>query len=324
MSFANTSLLINRQVPEFVREEYPLFITFLEAYYEFLEQKQPGQLNDLTRQAKNLRNLPNVDSSIDQFESSFFNTFASLVPQDSFVSKDFLIKNVLPIYLAKGNEASFKLLFRMLYNDEVTFSFPKNNVLRASDGKWEIDTILKIETNVRSVHTGDGSNTIFSIAQSVDANEIDVFINSVLKTHGTDYFIRKETQKIVFNSAPVSNSTIEVFYNNFDINLLNNRKLIGLTSGASAIVEKAVPKIITDRLNFGLPFEIFISPKTLIGSFQNGEKIECDIIGLNDNLITIVADTFSVLARINVVDGGSSYNVGDPALILGGGATDIA
>ena len=44
MSFANTSILINRQVPEFVREEYPLFITFLEAYYEFLEQKQTGEL----------------------------------------------------------------------------------------------------------------------------------------------------------------------------------------------------------------------------------------------------------------------------------------
>jgi hypothetical protein len=40
MSFANTSILVNSQVPEFVREEHPLFITFLEAYYEFLETKQ--------------------------------------------------------------------------------------------------------------------------------------------------------------------------------------------------------------------------------------------------------------------------------------------
>ena len=27
-----TSLLVNRQVPEFIRDEYPTFITFLEAY----------------------------------------------------------------------------------------------------------------------------------------------------------------------------------------------------------------------------------------------------------------------------------------------------
>ena len=35
-----TSLLINRQVPEFIREDHPLFISFLEAYYEFLETEQ--------------------------------------------------------------------------------------------------------------------------------------------------------------------------------------------------------------------------------------------------------------------------------------------
>ena len=35
-----TSILVNRQVPEFIREEYPVFITFLEAYYEYLETQQ--------------------------------------------------------------------------------------------------------------------------------------------------------------------------------------------------------------------------------------------------------------------------------------------
>ena len=56
-----TSILVNRQLPEFVREDYPLFITFLEAYYEFLENKQGTQLNDLTTQAKSLRYINDVD-----------------------------------------------------------------------------------------------------------------------------------------------------------------------------------------------------------------------------------------------------------------------
>ena len=54
MADQKVSLLINRQVPEYIREEYPVFISFLEAYYEFLEQKQGTQLNDLTTQAKDL------------------------------------------------------------------------------------------------------------------------------------------------------------------------------------------------------------------------------------------------------------------------------
>lgn len=324
MSFANTSILINRQVPEFIRDEYPLFITFLEAYYEFLEQKQTGELNDLTQQAKNLRYLSDVDASIDQFESNFFNTYASLLPRNSAVDKEFLIKNVLPLYLSKGNEAAFKLLFRLLYNDEVTIIQPRNNVLRASDGKWTVDNVLRIETDIRSVYEGTGSNTEFILAQTVGSGDIDVYVNSVLKTEGTDYFIRRETRKVVFVTAPVANSSIEIFYDDFDVSLLNNRKITGMSSGASAIVERAAPRIITDQLNFGLPFELFVNNKTLIGNFTNGEKISTNIIDSNGELIELEADTFSILTKINVINGGTLYNVGDPVTIVGGGAITTA
>ena len=246
MSFANTSILVNSQVPEFVREEYPLFITFLEAYYEFLESKQPGELNDLTQQAKNLRYLSDVDFALDQFENSFFNSFASLLPRDVAVDKEFLIKNVLPLYLSKGNEASFKLLFRMLFNDEVAILQPRNNILRASDGKWTVDNILRIETDIRSVYTGDGSNSTFILAQTSGSGEIDVYVDDVLKTEDTDYFIRKETRKVVFVTPPAANSSIKIFYDNFDITLLDNRKVTGSTSGATALIERAVKRIITD------------------------------------------------------------------------------
>ena len=324
MSFANTSILINRQVPEFVREEHPLFITFLEAYYEYLEQKQTGQLNDLTQKAKDLRYLSDVDYSLNEFEDSFFNTYASLLPKDVSVDKEFLIKNVLPLYLAKGNEASFKLLFRMLFNDEVDILQPRNNVLRASDGKWTVDNILRIETDIRSTYTGNGSNNTFLLAQTSGSGEIDVYVNGVIKTEGTDYYIRRESRKVIFITPPAANSSVKIFYNNFDITGITNRKVTGVTSGATALVERASQRIITDRLNFGLPFELFINTKTLIGEFQNGETITTDIIDSNDNVIQLEADTFSILTQINVINGGSNYSVGDPAIVLGGGATTPA
>ena len=324
MSFANTSILINRQVPEFVREEHPLFITFLEAYYEFLEQKQTGELNDLTQKAKDLRYLSDVDYSLNEFEDSFFNTYASLLPKDVSVDKEFLIKNVLPLYLAKGNEASFKLLFRMLFNDEVDILQPRNNVLRASDGKWTVDHILRIETDIRSVYTGNGSNNTFILAQTSGSGEIEVEVDGVTKTEGTDYYIRRESRKVIFNTPPVANSSVKIFYNNFDITALTNRKVTGSTSGSTALVERASRRIITDRLNFGLPFELTVNERTHIGEFQNGEIITTDIVDSNDNVIQLEADTFSILTQINVIDGGSSYNVGDPVLVLGGGATTPA
>jgi hypothetical protein len=144
MSDKKTSLLINRQVPEFVRDEYPKFVTFLEAYYEFLENKQTGKKNDLIVKSKDLRYLSDVDYSIDQFEDQFLNTFASLLPKDISVDKALMIKKLLPLYLAKGNEKSFKLLFRILFDEEVEVIQPKSNVLRASDGKWLIEKAFRI------------------------------------------------------------------------------------------------------------------------------------------------------------------------------------
>ena len=323
MSDNKVSLLINRQVPEFVREEYPVFISFLEAYYEFLENKQGTKKNDLLTKAKELKDISDVDISINDFEEQFLNTYASYLPKDAQVDKALLIKNVLPLYLAKGNEKSFKLLFRMLFNDEVDIILPRNNVLKASDGKWTVDNILRIETDVRSVYTASG-NTTFILAQQINTDEALVYVGGVLKTYATDYYIRKESKKLIFNSAPTTNSEIKVVYTNFDVAILKDRKVTGKTSGATALIERAVKRIITDRLNLGFPFELFINDKTLVGSFSGGEEVQTDIIDDNGNLITITADTFSIVNKINVVNGGANYNVGDIAIVTGGGSIDDA
>jgi len=324
MSNLKTSLLVAQQVPEYVSDEYPLFVSFLEAYYEFMETAQGTQKNNVLSLGKNMRYISDVDVSIGAFEKSFFNNFASLIPRDVEINKETLIKNVLPLYISRGNEKSFKLLFRMLFNDEVDVILPKNNILKVSDGKWTVDNLLKLETDIRSTYTGTGSNTTFYLAQQVDSDAVEVYVNDVLKTINTDYTIRKESRKLVFNSAPASNTIIKVVYDDFDVTLLNNRKITGQTSGATAIIESASKRIITDRLNFGLPFELIIDKKTLSGIFTNGEQVITDIIDPNGTKITLVADTFSILTSILVTGSGASYNVGDTVTILGGGATSVA
>ena len=321
------SLLINRQVPEFVRDEYPTFIRFLEAYYEFLENKQTGKNNDLNVKSKDLRYLSDVDYSIGQFEDSFFNTFADLLPKDVQVDKAFLIKQLLPFYLAKGNEKSFKLLFRMLFDEEVEIVQPKANILRASDGKWVVEKAFRIAQSVYSTYTANGNtsssatesgNTIFKMAQIASSSEIGVYVNDVLQTSG--YNVRRESKKVVFTTAPSANSEIKILYNDFDYVLLENRKLTGTTSGATAIVERVGQK----TLSTGSAFELYVNDKTLVGTFENGENATLNIIGDNDELINIEVNGLSSLAAINVIDGGASYNIGDPVVISGGGATTTA
>ena len=65
MTNNKTSLVVSKQLPGFIQDDYPLFVRFLEAYYEFLENLQTGEQNDLITQSKNIRYIKDVDLSID-------------------------------------------------------------------------------------------------------------------------------------------------------------------------------------------------------------------------------------------------------------------
>jgi len=54
MTNNKTSLVVSKQLPGFIQDDYPLFVRFLEAYYEFLENLQTGEQNDLITQSKNI------------------------------------------------------------------------------------------------------------------------------------------------------------------------------------------------------------------------------------------------------------------------------
>jgi hypothetical protein len=315
MTDNKVSLLINKQVPEFVREEYPVFISFLEAYYEFLENKQGTQKNDLTTKSKELKYISDVDDSIDEFEEQFLNSYATFLPKETTIDKALLIKNVLPLYLSKGSEKSFKLLFRMLFGSELEINYTKNNVLRASDGKWEIENAVKVSTEIYSNYTGNGTNKTFYILGKLGLSEVFVYVNGVLQTTG--YGIRKESQKLVFNTAPANGAVIKVGYaETLDKSIFANRRITGVDSGATATVEKVSKNVVNNKTIL----ELYVSPKTLIGEFTTGEGVTTNVIGPDDNLIQVSFTTISSLLRINIIDGGSSYNVGDPVIV----ASDVS
>jgi hypothetical protein len=311
MNDLKTSLLVKSQVPEFIREEHPLFISFLEAYYEFLENEQVGQKNDLTTQAKKLRNISDIDESIEDFESHFFNTFGTLIPKDAALDKATLIKNVLPLYLSKGSEKSFKLLFRMLFGQELEVKYPRNDVLRASDGKWLIENNIRTVRDVYTPYTGNGTKREFLLAPcrcpiTTDTLPINVtvFVNGV---QTNDFYVRIETKKLVFNTAPSVGADIKIYYRAFDFDSVINRRVVGRKSGASVIVERYAQQV----QNNDLIVELYISPKNVQGEFSIAEELLSDAFHENGELVPFVLQSVSVLDGINIIDGGSDYILGD-------------
>jgi hypothetical protein len=317
-----TSVLVNRQVPEFVRDEYPTFVNFLEAYYEFLETKQASANNDLISASKSLRTISDVDDSIEAFQNSFYNMYATLIPLEIQADKALLFKHLVSLYKSKGSDNSFKLLFRLVFGEDIDIILPKNNVLKPSSSDWITDQKLRINTQVASRYVGDGVNNTFILAQIAGQEELTVYVNGQLQTG--NYVVNREYRKLRFTTPPANNSIILVNYDTINSDIFYNRKVTGLTSGATAIVEQASKRIVSDTLNLGLPIELRINSDSLVGNFLNGEEVTIPIIDPDGVLIDIRASTFSIVKQINVITGGINYKVGDPILIFGGFPTSNA
>ena len=58
--------------------------------------------------------------------------------------KENLIKNIRDLYLAKGTKKGHELFFRLLLNEEPRISFPTENMIRVSDGKWTTRKLMRV------------------------------------------------------------------------------------------------------------------------------------------------------------------------------------
>ena len=108
-----TSVLVNEQLPDFVRDEGPRLQRFIEAYYEFMEQNG-GMIDG----AKNILAYQDIDTTTNAFLQYFREEIYKNVPDDALVDKKLLAKHIREMYNAKGSEKSYKFLFRILFNED--------------------------------------------------------------------------------------------------------------------------------------------------------------------------------------------------------------
>lgn len=218
---AKLSSLVESQLPSFVREDHQAFVAFLEAYYEFLETRvaQPKTLRD-------------VNTTLDEFIYLFKRELASNIPY-TVVNERFLLTHIKDLYLAKGSEASFKLLFRLLFNKDVTVEYPSRQILRASDGKWKQDVSVFARVNA-----GNPDDIVGKLVDVVTPNRvIRVMIDR-----------RQDVEVEVDRVVQISEDIFEFYI---------DRRFFGNIS-------------VNDRLRYGGIFDATILPTTATISIQQG------------------------------------------------------
>ncbi len=132
-----------------------------------------------------LLDYADVDKTISRFLTNFRNAFLTSVPDKihESIERRNLTKNIKSLYQAKGTKRASEIFFKLLFNEDAEIRYPKDNILRISDGKWDTKKVIRCT----EVGTSDATNLIGqTITQANDPtsasiNEATAIVEDVFK-----------------------------------------------------------------------------------------------------------------------------------------------
>jgi hypothetical protein len=180
------STIVESQLPEFIRSDYPTFVAFLQAYYRYIEQDQEAY--ELIKNALSYRD---IDSTAASFVQYFLQNYATDLPLTALANRKLLVKRIKDLYEAKGSELSFQLLFRLFYDVDVEVKYPYEYVLRPSDGRWE--QLLSIRAETESGSISDIANRILIYEKNGFTYEVPIVRVRILSGSIVELFFQTNT-----------------------------------------------------------------------------------------------------------------------------------
>ena len=160
------SIALERQIPEFIREEHAVFVNFIKAYYAFLDETQQ----------RNLEDIRSIENTLDEFIIRFKKELSAIFPTNALQNERFILQRIREFYKTRGSSESFQFLFRILFNKEAEIYYPSKQILRVSDGSWIQEKSLFVKQSSGNLfHLGGKIITI-----RTDMKNIQVFCPRVV------------------------------------------------------------------------------------------------------------------------------------------------
>jgi hypothetical protein len=202
-------------------------VAFMKAFYEWMEEEGP----DL--KSRQLLEYRDIDLTEEDYLSHWVKKYMPGIPVERLGDKRFLQKHILDVYRSKGSVEGLRVLFRLLYDEEIDYYIPSRDMLAPSDGIWNAPRYLEVSYTP-------------------------------------------------FNSS---------FY---------GRRLTGAVSGATALVEDYVTRIVKGRL-----INVFYL-SNIVGDFQVFEPVTYE--GLEQFVAPII---YGSAGGVTVISGPEGSSIGD-------------
>ena len=279
-SLNKVSTLVQYQLPQFIRDDHPVFVEFLTKYYEYLEQ--PGNpVYELKKFEDNYDVDTTRESMLQYFKSKILPSF----PESTELSTERILKSARDFYTKKGTPDSFKFLFRVLYNTELEVYFPKLQIFKASDGKWVQPQAFRLtlsaanqnlDINLLEKHKGYGSLSRASciieaanrtIDKSTNREIIEIYISNLNR-----FYQNGEYLEISYVDA---NGATQLF----------SEKIIGAISNIKINPNRRGTKYVTG------------DPVVINGGLDAGSQTKTKAVAFVGNVTTGSIDSVSLLKR---------------------------
>jgi len=313
---ANTlSLIVRQQLPEYIRSEYETFVLFVEAYFAWMDK--PGNTTNISKNM--LSNMDLDTTQLDDFITFFTKQFLPLFPPQYLTNPTFFIQHAKEFYRAKGTNKSVKLLFRLLFQQDIDIFFPKDSILRSSESGWKQSRSLRLDGTMWTIQVADGITKRFRALDTSRTVTPSLYLNGVLQTLNTHYTHSTNEPWFSFLSTPTVGYEVKAVYQGTDFisHFGTNEivaKFVGQTSGASAISE-TLQQVTEDGIT-----QLDLEVTKPLGIFSQFELVRgrwtYDVNAAQH--LDIYGQLVSYLRDIVIVDGGTRYNVGDTVVISGG------
>lgn len=229
------SILKRRFFPSFYANEAPKLIEFFKCYLEWLEFEGNPYWT-----INSIEDFTSIDGSIDTYIEYLKNELMIDFPLEYAGDLRYIMHHLVMLYQSKGTIKSLKFLFRAIYNSFCDISYPRDMILKASDGKWNQGYY---------VYTNDIEKEQLSSLIGKGLTEIETGITGVISDIQPHYFEGESELKycliISDNRKPFTiGNTIKVYGTDIEFTITQSEYSRGYWSGTDGFISS--DKILQD------------------------------------------------------------------------------
>ena len=282
-----------------------------------------GVISDYTanpvQNIQQLMDYDDVDNTVGSFFEQFKEAFLRTIPREltTGVNERNLLKNIKDLYRSKGTKKGHELFFRVLLNEEPILYYPKQDMLRVSDGDWSTDQILRVtlgDDTILMENAAAGSDIFILLEDGAQVKLED----SVLGTSNLLTLVGQEiTQRAVIDLSVLAGGTYYTDQINSTTGQYYNYAVINT---ATALVDQVVAYTLSGEA----VYEIILSKDSAVGTFATGHTITAT--SNDDPDTTLYGKLTSIVTSYDATTSTSSqyYSTTDPLTITAENGSDAS